>query len=150
MNRVLVSSLLITVGTVALAGCDAATDRSLTPADQPTVRGAMSALTAPPGYTREATCTGEQAACFNSGELISAPVAANVRTLLTRFGLVTAAKQVECLTTGSGASTASECNAFGRVGRVELGVTVASAIPAGHSALPRGTRIGFTPARIKR
>lgn len=131
------------------AGCVGGRDRPITPDDQAAVSRAMSALTSPTGYRRSSTCSVTAAWCFTSDGPLSAPAEASFRTLLEQFGIVVPDSGVHCDSTGTAEQSSSLCEALGRIGDVELSVTLVSSLSQNQS-MPTGTRVVVGPARIAR
>lgn len=128
-------------------GCSDGGDRPITPGDRAAVNRAMSALTPPTGYRRSTTCPVADAWCFTSDEPLSAPAEASSRTLLQQFGIVVAGSGVQCDSTGSAERSSSMCEGLGRIGDVELSVTLTST-RSGNPSMPTGTRVVVGPARV--
>lgn len=132
---------------LVVTGCADGGDHPITPGDQAAVSRAMSALTPPTGYRRSATCSVAEAWCFTSDEPLSGPAQASFRTLLQQFGIVVPGSGVHCDSTGTLEQSSSLCEALGRIGDVELSVTLVSTRSENQS-MPRGTRVVIGPARI--
>ena len=130
---------------------DQAKDRPITAGDKVAGDKAIGALTPPPGFRKQPTCSVTGALCFLSEANLTPPDADTAKRVIREFGIAMKTNVTNCTTLTFPPSSKRlpyvDCTAFGSVGRVEFAVTLSPGIQE-HPKRIGGVSVFLDPVRI--